>query len=89
MFQIIVTEASKSIQDVNRSWKPPVQISEGETMVRMGSSTEDPTVLRSPSRSWKVIIKLLFLFLNLLIPIVSCHPKVNSSYRKLFKMPLL
>ena len=58
--QIIVTEASKAIQDVNRSWRPPVQISE-ERMVRMGSSTEGPAVLRSPSKSWKVIIKLLFL----------------------------
>ncbi|XP_057499790.1 uncharacterized protein LOC130783980 isoform X3 [Actinidia eriantha] len=52
--KIIVTEASKAIQDVNRSWRPPVQISE-ERMVRMGSSTEGPAVLRSPSKSWKIV----------------------------------
>ncbi|GFY92613.1 hypothetical protein Acr_08g0010090 [Actinidia rufa] len=56
--KIIVTEASKAIQDVNRNWRPPVQISE-ERMVRMGSSTEGPAVLRSPSKSWKKIELLI------------------------------
>lgn len=60
-FQVIVTEASKVIQEVGRSWRP-AQIAEGETMVRMGSF-EGPTVFRSPSKSWKVIVGFL-VFLN-------------------------
>lgn len=48
--KIIVREASKKIQDVGRSWKP----SEGEIMARMGSLTDGPSALRSPSKSWKM-----------------------------------
>lgn len=60
-FQIIVTEASKVIQEVGRSWRPASQIAEGETMVRMGSF-EGPAVFRSPSKNWKVIVgSLVFL----------------------------
>ncbi|KAG5538457.1 hypothetical protein RHGRI_019133 [Rhododendron griersonianum] len=52
--QIIVTEASKVIQEVGRSWRPASQIAEGETMVRVGS-LEGPAVFRSPSKSWKIV----------------------------------
>lgn len=50
--KIIITEASKVIQDVGRSWKP--HISEGEIMGRMGSLTEGPNYLKSPSKSLKM-----------------------------------
>ena len=40
------------------SLKPPAFIGEGESMVRMTSLTEGPAaLLRSPSKSLKVIIK--------------------------------
>jgi hypothetical protein len=52
--KVIVTEASKVIQEVGRSWRPTSQIAEGETMVRMGSF-EGPAVFRSPSKSWKIV----------------------------------
>ncbi|KAG5538456.1 hypothetical protein RHGRI_019133 [Rhododendron griersonianum] len=52
--KIIVTEASKVIQEVGRSWRPASQIAEGETMVRVGS-LEGPAVFRSPSKSWKIV----------------------------------
>ncbi|XP_052192803.1 uncharacterized protein LOC127801594 isoform X2 [Diospyros lotus] len=53
--KIIVTEASKVIQDIGRSWRPTAQIIESESITRMGSSAENPTVLRSPSQSWKIV----------------------------------
>ncbi|XP_052170728.1 uncharacterized protein LOC127786956 isoform X2 [Diospyros lotus] len=53
--KIIVSEASKMIQDVGRSWKPHPQISERDTIVHMGSSAEGPAVLRSPYKSQKII----------------------------------
>ena len=59
VLQVIVIEASKVIQDVGRGWKPMVLTGEGENMGRMGSLSEGPAVLRSPSKNWKVIIKLL------------------------------
>ncbi|CAK9180048.1 unnamed protein product [Ilex paraguariensis] len=52
--KIIVTEASKVIQGVDRSWKPTVHSSEWESVARMESLTEGPAVLRSPSRSLKM-----------------------------------
>ena len=58
-FQIIVTEASKVIQNIGRSWRPTAQISESESITHMGSSAEHPTVLRSPSQSWKVTIRMI------------------------------
>lgn len=40
------------------NWKPPALTGEGESVVRMTSLTEGPAVLlRSPSKSLKVIIK--------------------------------
>ncbi|XAR63112.1 hypothetical protein NMG60_11022942 [Bertholletia excelsa] len=53
--KIIITEASKVIQDVGRGWRPISQIGEGESMVHVGSSFEGPAVLRSPSKSHKVV----------------------------------
>ncbi|KAM4105102.1 hypothetical protein ACJW30_06G207800 [Castanea mollissima] len=52
--KVIVTEASKVIQDVGRGWKPTVLTIEGENMGRMGSLSEGPAVLRSPSKNWKM-----------------------------------
>lgn len=56
--QVIITEASKIIQDVGRSWRA---VAEGESMGRMGSLTEGPAVLRSPLKNWKVMIKNWYL----------------------------
>ncbi|XP_042964015.1 uncharacterized protein LOC122298336 isoform X2 [Carya illinoinensis] len=50
--KVIITEASKIIQDVGRSWRA---VAEGESMGRMGSLTEGPAVLRSPLKNWKMI----------------------------------
>ncbi|KAF5451555.1 hypothetical protein F2P56_026654 [Juglans regia] len=53
--KVIITEASKIIQDVGRSWRPTALSAEGESMGRMGSLTEGPAVLRSPLKNWKMI----------------------------------
>ncbi|KAL0347828.1 UNVERIFIED_CONTAM: hypothetical protein Scaly_1798800 [Sesamum calycinum] len=45
---VLVTQASKAIQDDDRSWNP---INGGETMYRMESLTLGPAVLRSPTPS--------------------------------------
>jgi hypothetical protein len=58
--QVIITEASKIIQDVGRSWRPMALIAEGETTGRMGSLTEGPTALRSPIKNLKVVIKICY-----------------------------
>lgn len=50
--KVIITEASKIIQDVGRTLKAVT--AEGEVMGRMGSLTEGPAVLRSPSKNWKM-----------------------------------
>uniref|UniRef100_A0A5B7BLH9 DUF7642 domain-containing protein n=1 Tax=Davidia involucrata TaxID=16924 RepID=A0A5B7BLH9_DAVIN len=52
--KVIITEASKVIQDVGRNWKLTAHGVEGESMFRLGSLTEGPAVLRSPSKSWKM-----------------------------------
>ncbi|KAK4382114.1 hypothetical protein Sango_2904000 [Sesamum angolense] len=46
--KVLVTQASKDIQDVDRSWNP---INGGESMYRMESLTLGPAVLRSPTPS--------------------------------------
>ncbi|KAL0339410.1 UNVERIFIED_CONTAM: hypothetical protein Sangu_1463100 [Sesamum angustifolium] len=46
--KVLVTQASKAIQDVDRSWNP---INGGESMYRMESLTLGPAVLRSPTPS--------------------------------------
>ncbi|KAA8520601.1 hypothetical protein F0562_014857 [Nyssa sinensis] len=53
--KVIISEASKVIQDVGRSWKLTAHSVEGESMFRMGTLTEGPDVLRTPSKSWKMI----------------------------------
>lgn len=53
--KVIVSEASKLIQDVGISWRPTVHSIEGESVSHMESLTEGPAILRSPSKSWKVI----------------------------------
>lgn len=52
--QIIVTEASRIIQDAGRSSKPTTHFTEEEVMARMGSLTEGPAGFKSPSKSLKV-----------------------------------
>ncbi|KAK4415947.1 hypothetical protein Salat_2702100 [Sesamum alatum] len=46
--KVLVTQASKAIQDAGRSWNP---IAGGESMYRMESLTLGPAVLRSPTPS--------------------------------------
>ncbi|KAH7577878.1 hypothetical protein ACOSP7_001059 [Xanthoceras sorbifolium] len=52
--KIIVTEATKVIQDAGKNWKLNAPAGEGESMSQMASLSEGPAVLRSPSKSWKV-----------------------------------
>lgn len=63
--QVIVTEASRSIEEVGRNLKPTIFTGEREiTPAPMGSSTETPTTSRFLSSSLKVLFKfLLFAFL--------------------------
>ncbi|XP_056160536.1 uncharacterized protein LOC115691776 [Syzygium oleosum] len=51
--KVIITGASKVIQDAGRSWKPTSFVVEGDSMARMTSLTEGSTYLKSPSKSWK------------------------------------
>ncbi|GMH21706.1 hypothetical protein Nepgr_023548 [Nepenthes gracilis] len=53
--KVIITEASKVILDSGRTLKLATQASEAEFMSHMGSSTEGPAALRSPSKSSKVM----------------------------------
>ncbi|XP_059651456.1 uncharacterized protein LOC132299044 [Cornus florida] len=53
--KVIVTEASKVMQDVGRSWKPTAHCGEGEIISHLGSLSEGSVVTRSPSKSWKMI----------------------------------
>ena len=57
--KVIVTQASKTIQEVGRSWKATVNNVEGENMFRMESSIDSLAVMKSPSRSSKVSQQLL------------------------------
>ncbi|KAK6920169.1 hypothetical protein RJ641_016073 [Dillenia turbinata] len=52
--KVIISEASKRVQDVGRSLKLSSHINEGEILSRSTSLTEGPAVLRSPSKGWKV-----------------------------------
>ncbi|XP_075488840.1 uncharacterized protein LOC142527789 [Primulina tabacum] len=52
--KVIVTQASKSIHDVN-TWNSNLQISGGESTFRMESLTLGPAVLNSPSKGWKTM----------------------------------
>lgn len=52
--KVIITEASKVIQDAGRSWKPSSFVVEGDSTARMTSIAEGSTFLKSPSKSWKM-----------------------------------
>ncbi|CAA0813604.1 Unknown protein [Striga hermonthica] len=56
--KVIVTQASKAIQDAVGSWSNSSQVTESESMSRMESLTLGPAVLRSPtpSKSWKTVL---------------------------------
>lgn len=47
--KVIVTQASKAIQDTGISWNPNFKIPSSESMFRMESLTLGPAVLRSPT----------------------------------------
>lgn len=54
--KVIMTEASRSIQDTGRHWRPTTYTGEGESSpARMGSLTETPTTSRLVSSSLKVM----------------------------------
>jgi hypothetical protein len=52
--QVIITEASKNVQDFGKGWNPTLTIEE-EGLSRVGSLNEGPAVFKSPPKSWKVI----------------------------------
>ncbi|KDP28669.1 hypothetical protein JCGZ_14440 [Jatropha curcas] len=52
--KVIITEAAKNIQDAGKGWKAVAPTGEGESMSRMASLSEGPTLFKSPSKSWKM-----------------------------------
>ncbi|KAL5580206.1 hypothetical protein UlMin_012648 [Ulmus minor] len=54
---VIITEASKTIQDVGKSWKPTAIAAKGGSMARTGSLTKGLAVMRSPVKSLKIIME--------------------------------
>ncbi|KAL5580566.1 hypothetical protein UlMin_013008 [Ulmus minor] len=50
---VIITKASKTIQDVGKSWKPTALAAIGESVARARSLTEGPAIMRSPVTSLK------------------------------------
>lgn len=52
--RIIVTEATKAIQDAGKGWKLSTISGAGESISRMTSLSEGPAVFKSPSLSWKM-----------------------------------
>ncbi|KAF8380286.1 hypothetical protein HHK36_027768 [Tetracentron sinense] len=53
--KVILAEASKSILEIDRSWKSTAYPGDGESILgRTGSVSEGPVVGRSPSKGWKV-----------------------------------
>lgn len=55
--QVIISEASKTLQGVSKFLKPSSIATEGETQGRMVSLSEAPANLRSPSKSLKVFME--------------------------------
>ncbi|XP_047976729.1 uncharacterized protein LOC125218953 isoform X3 [Salvia hispanica] len=54
--KVIITQASKAIQDTGISWDPNIIVNSSESMFRMESLTLGPAVLRSPlSKSKKIM----------------------------------
>ncbi|KAM6584866.1 hypothetical protein CsatB_011868 [Cannabis sativa] len=52
--KVIITEASKTMLDIDKSWKPSALAAEGENFSRGGSLSEGPAVFRSPVKSLKM-----------------------------------
>ncbi|XP_038681128.1 uncharacterized protein LOC119982038 isoform X3 [Tripterygium wilfordii] len=52
--KVIITEASKVMQDIGISRKPATLAEEGETFSQIGSPTERPLIFKSPSKSLKM-----------------------------------
>lgn len=55
--QVIITEASRIFRDVSKSGKPVTPSIDFENMARMPAIVEGSVVLRSPSRSHKVMVE--------------------------------
>ncbi|KAL1546434.1 hypothetical protein AAHA92_23032 [Salvia divinorum] len=54
--KVIITHASKAIQDTGISWDPNIKVNSSESIFRMESLTLGPVVLRSPlSKSIKIM----------------------------------
>lgn len=53
--KVIITEASRISRDVSKSWKPFAPSIDVENVARMPTTAEGPVVLRSSSRSHKLI----------------------------------
>ncbi|KAL7158654.1 hypothetical protein ABFS83_02G158800 [Erythranthe nasuta] len=53
--KIVVTQASKAIQDASTSWKTNFQTAGGESISPVESFTLGPAILSSPSKGWKTI----------------------------------
>lgn len=53
--KVIITEASKISRDLRKSWNAMAPSTDVENMARMPATTEGPAVLRSSSRSHKII----------------------------------
>ncbi|KAL5565977.1 hypothetical protein UlMin_029141 [Ulmus minor] len=62
--KVIITEASKTIQDVGKSWKPIALFAEGESMAHTRYLTKGPAVMRSPVKSLKSLCPIFYLDLN-------------------------
>ncbi|KAG6784744.1 hypothetical protein POTOM_010447 [Populus tomentosa] len=56
--KVIITEASKNVQDFGKGWNPTLTIEE-ESLSRVGSLNEGPAVFKSPSKSWKYMFSKL------------------------------
>uniref|UniRef100_A0A7N0SZ79 DUF7642 domain-containing protein n=2 Tax=Kalanchoe fedtschenkoi TaxID=63787 RepID=A0A7N0SZ79_KALFE len=52
--KVIITEASKAIQEAGQSWKPTPQFNENQRLGRFASLNEGPASLKSPSKNWKM-----------------------------------
>ncbi|KAJ6710085.1 PROTEIN putative-RELATED [Salix koriyanagi] len=51
--KVIITEASKNVQDFGKGWKP-TSIIEEESLSRVGSLSDGRAVFKSPPKSWKM-----------------------------------
>lgn len=54
LMKVIVTEATKAIQDAGKGWKLSTISGAGESVSTMTSLTKGPPVFKSPSKSWKM-----------------------------------